>query len=183
VIFRATQKVSSRLKVACTDVTASRPSVLEWYCNLVTVRRRQFFLFTHAPSLFSFWTPVTGSTRVDFGVMFRRCATETLRQYEFSEPDIANLIDGGPDLFARATDRGVIGSMVDFAKMLRHAVDYAGGLEHLLPRAMNDVANESPMSKIGMENPAEYLQHVLRHERPHNIAVHQTGARVARPGW
>jgi hypothetical protein len=171
------------LKVACTDVTASRPSVLEWYCNLVTVRRRQFFLFTHAPSLFSFWTPVTGSTRVDFGVMFRRCATETLRQYEFSEPDIANLIDGGPDLFARATDRGVIGSMVDFAKMLRHAVDYAGGLEHLLPRAMNDVANESPMSKIGMENPAEYLQHVLRHERPHNIAVRQTGARVARPGW
>src|SRR6266571_6027630 len=108
-IFRATQKVSSRLKVACTDVTASRPSVLEWYCNLITVRRRQFFLFTHAPSLFSFWTPAAGSTRDHFGQMFRRRVTETLREYEFSPEDAASVIDGGPDVFARATDRGVIG--------------------------------------------------------------------------
>jgi hypothetical protein len=60
--------------------------------------------------------------------------------------------------------------MVDFGKMFRHAVDHEGGLEHLAPRAMNDIANESPMNKIGMENPAEYLRQVLRHERPHNIA-------------
>ncbi len=159
----------------------NRPSMVEWYCNLMTVRRRQFFLFTHAPSLFSFWTPAAGSIRDDFGVRFRRRATETMRQYEFSETDTANVIDDGPDVFARATDRGVIGSMVDFGKMFRHAVDHEGGLEHLSLRAMNDIANESPMSKIGMANPTDYLRQVLRHERPHNIAVHRTGA-VARSG-
>src|SRR2546422_6350783 len=72
--------------------------------------------------------------------------------------------------------------MVDYGKMLRHTVDYEGGLEHLGPRAMNDIANESPMRKIGMENPAEYLRQVLRTEKPHNIALHRTGARGARFG-
>jgi hypothetical protein len=66
--------------------------------------------------------------------------------------------------------------------MLRHAVDYEGGLERLGSRAMNDIANDSPMRKIGMESPAEYLGHVLRGERPHNITVHRTGARAARSG-
>ncbi len=155
---------------------------MEWYCNLIIVRRRQFFLFTHAPSLFSFWTPAAGSTRDHFGQMFRRRVTETLREYGFSPADAAAVIDGGPDVFARATDRGVIGSMVDFGKMFRHAVNHEDGLEHLTRRAMNDIANESPMNKIGMENPAEYLRQVLRDERPYNIAVHRTGARVARSG-
>jgi hypothetical protein len=133
VIFRATQKVSSKLRIACTAITDGDLSMVEWYCNLITVRRRQFFLFTHAPSLFSFWAPAAGSTRDHFGQMFRRCATETLRDYGFS-------------------------------------------------REMNDIANESPMQKIGMENPAEYLRQVLRAEKPHNIALHRAGARVARSG-
>ena len=180
-IFRTTQRVSSKLGVACIDMSDRRPSMVEWYCNLITVRRRQFFLFTHAPSLFSFWTPAAGSTRDAFGAMFRRRATETLRQYEFSETDAANVLDDGPDVFARATDRSVIGSMVDFAKMCRHVVDHEGGLEHMSPGAMNDIANESPMSKIGMANPTTYLREVLRRERPHHIAVHRTAARGARP--
>ena len=72
--------------------------------------------------------------------------------------------------------------MVDYAKMLRHAVEYEGGFEHLASRAMNDIANECPMSAIGMESPVDYLRQLLRAETPHNIAVHQTGARVARSG-
>jgi hypothetical protein len=114
--------------------------------------------------------------------MFRLCATDTLRDYGFSSGDTAKVIDRGPDVFAKATDRSVIGSMVDYAKMLRNAVDYEGGLQYLGPRAMNDIANESPMGKIGMENPAEYLRQLLRTEKPHNIALHRTGARVARSG-
>ena len=179
-IFRATQKVSSKLRIACTAIVDSHPSMVEWYCNLITVRRRQFFLFTHASSLFSFWAPAAGSTRDDFGQVFRQHATDTLRDYGFTNADTAKVIDDGPDAFAKATDRGVIGSMVDYTKMLRHAVDYEGGLERLGPRAMNDIANDSPMRKIGMESPAEYLRQVLRAERPHNITVHRTGARDAR---
>src|SRR5213593_571678 len=122
-IFRATQKVSSKLRIACTAIVDSHPLMVEWYCNLITVRRRQFFLFTHASSLFSFWAPAAGSTLDDFGQVFRQHATDTLRGYGFTSADTAKVIDDGPDAFAKATDRGVIGSMVDYTKMLRHAVE------------------------------------------------------------
>ena len=51
----------------------------ERYADPVTVRRRRFFLFTHASSLFSFWAPAAGSTLDDFGQVFRQHATDTLR--------------------------------------------------------------------------------------------------------
>jgi hypothetical protein len=182
VIFRITQKVSSKLGVLRTTRADSERSMVEWYCNIMTVRRRQFFLFTHAQSLFSFWTSAAGSTRNNFGQNFRRQVVDTLRDYGFSSRDAATVIDAGPDVFAKPADRGVIGSMVDFGKMLHHVVDDEGGFERLGPRAMNDIANESPMRKIGMESPAGSLRQILKAEGPHNFAVDRTGARVARSG-
>src|SRR5262249_11982038 len=158
---------SSKLRMAYTDLADSGATMVEWYCNVMIVRRRQFFLFTHAPSLFSFWAPAAGVTRDRFGQMFRQCATETLSDYGFSARDARQVVDEGPDVFNKPTDRGVIGSMVDYGKMLRHTVDYEGGLERLGPRAMNDIANECPMSKIGMEHPAGYLRSLLERQPPH----------------
>src|SRR5262245_57331606 len=108
--------------------------MVEWYGHVIIVRRRQFLLFTHGPSLFSFWTPAAGSTRSNFAPMFRRQAADVLRDYGFAARDSAKMIDDGPDVFTTAADRGVIGSMVDFGKMLGHAVNAEGGLEHLRPR-------------------------------------------------
>ena len=51
-IFRAIIKKSEQLRIAYAPVADSRPSMLEWYCSLITVRRRHFFLFTHEASLF-----------------------------------------------------------------------------------------------------------------------------------
>jgi hypothetical protein len=152
-IFRLTQKVSNKLRIPCEELAQSSASMLEWYCHLVVAQRRQFFLFTQAATLFSFWAPAAGYSRGEFSPMFRRRATDALRDYGFSDDDVAKLIDDGPDVFARSVDRGVVGSMADYAKMFRHAVDHEGGLERLGPRSMNNIANECPMSRIGMESP------------------------------
>jgi hypothetical protein len=181
-IFRATQKVVSKLRIAYPALADGYPWMMEWYCNIVSLRRRQHFLFTHAPSLFSFWSLTTGVTGKDFGTVFRRRAFETLHDYGFSPNDMAKIIDDGPDAFTRATDRRIVGSMVDFAKMLRYVADDEGGLERLGSRAMNDIANDCPMSMIGMEAPVDFLRQILSAETPHNIPVHRTGARVARSG-
>jgi len=167
-IFRLTQKVSNKLRIPCEELAQSSASILEWYCNLVVAQRRQFFLFTQAATLFSFWAPAAGYSRGEFSPMFRRRATDALRDYGFSDDDVATLIHDGPDVFARSVDRGVVGSMVDYAKMFRHAVDHEGGLERLGPRSMNNIANECPMSRIGMESPTRYLRQVLRAGGPHN---------------
>src|SRR5206468_12422733 len=103
-IFRATQKVSSKLRIACAGITHGDLSMVEWYCNLITVRRRQFFLFTHAPSLISVWAPAAGRTRDDFGSMLRRCATDTLRDYGFYNVDTAKVIDDGPRVIGKAAE-------------------------------------------------------------------------------
>src|SRR5438046_10408044 len=99
--------------------------MVEWYCTLITVRRRRFFLFTHASSLFSFWVPAAGSTLDNFGQVFRQHATDTLRDYRFTNADTATVIDDGPAAFPKATDRGVIASIADSRQMNRHAADYA----------------------------------------------------------
>jgi hypothetical protein len=175
VIFRTTQKVASKLRVVPTVIAGNAPTMVEWYCNLTTVQRRQFFLFTHAPSLFSFWVPVAGSPRQHFAQTFRRYAADTLKDYGFSARDTARVIDRGPDVFAKPADRGVLGSMVDFSQMLRYAVHHEGGLEHLRPREMNDIANESPMRRIRMENPEAYLRLILDSEGPHNRPLERSG--------
>jgi hypothetical protein len=129
---------------------------------LVIVQRRQFFLFTQATTLFSFWALAAGWSSAEFSARFRRHATDTLREYGFSDRDMVRIVDGEPDIFSTSIDRGVVGSMVDYAKMLQYSVDYVGGLDRLNPRAMNDIANECPMRKIGMEHPACYLRQVLQ---------------------
>ncbi len=161
-IFRLTQKASTKLGARTSSVEAGYSSLREWYCNLVVAQRRQFFLFTQAATLFSFWLPAAGLKHAELGQAFRSQARDVLRDYGFLDDDIAKIVDDGPDVFAKAADRGVIGSMVDYAKMLQYVVDHRGGLENLRPRDMNDIANECPMSKIGMEQPAGYLREVLR---------------------
>jgi len=161
-IFRLTHKASTKLRIHCEAIGQGQASMLEWYCNLVIVQRRQFFLFTQATTLFSFWTPAAGWSRAEFSSRFRRHATDTLKDYGFTDQDVARIVDSEPDTFSTSVDRGVTGSMVDYAKMLQYSVDYEGGLDRMSTRAMNDIANECPMSKIGMEHPAEYLRQVLQ---------------------
>lgn len=161
-IFRLTHKVSTKLRIHCEAIGQSHASMLEWYCNLVIVQRRQFFLFTQATTLFSFWTPAAGWSRADFSSRSWRHATDTLKDYGFTDQDVAKIVDSEPDTFSTSLDRDVTGSMVDYAKMLQYSVDYEGGLDRMSMRAMNDIANKCPMRKIGMEHPAEYLRQVLQ---------------------
>jgi len=163
-IFRLTHKVSKKLRIRCEQLEQSHASMLEWYCNLVIVQRRQFFLFTHAATLFSLWAPAAGWNRTDFSSRFRHHAMDTLRDYGFADGDIVRIVDDEPDIFATSADRGVLGSMVDYAKMLQFTADYAGGLERMSTRSMNDVANKCPMGRIGMERPARYLRQFLQPE-------------------
>src|SRR5262245_30605846 len=161
-IFRLTLRASNKLRISCERVGQRPVSMLEWYGNLIIVQRRQYFLFTHARSLFSFWTPAAGCNRDNFGPMFRGWATAVLRDYGFSHADIAHIVDQGSDLFGPTADRVIVGSMVEFTRHLRFYIDYKGGLEHMSPRRINDIANNCLMSMIGMEEPVIYLRQILR---------------------
>jgi hypothetical protein len=162
-IFRLTRKAATKLHLpkGWNAAGGEEPTLTEWYCNVVPVQRRQLFLFTHARSLFSFWHPAAGVNKWEgFVRLFRQTAREVLADYRFPERDIQRLMNEGPDIAAKTVDRGVLGSMVDYAKLLQYAVEDAGGLDRLSPRERNDIANECPMSKIDA-HPDDYLRRLL----------------------
>src|SRR5713226_1640922 len=128
-IFRCTGRTRRRLGLSPSDLVplAFKPSVREWHCNVIMLARRPFFLFAHSLSLFGFLMVAAGhSSQKDFAQTFRRHALGLLGNEGIS-PDVAHKsIDYGPDFFSKATDRGVLGSMVDFANMSRFVVEDDG---------------------------------------------------------
>jgi hypothetical protein len=68
------------------------------------------------------------------------------------------ILDDGPDQFCKAGDRGVLGSMNDFANMADWAArDHASADVVLLQRTADEQMNSAPMSLLGMESPREVL--------------------------
>jgi hypothetical protein len=158
-----TQKAMTKLRLPAAlivTVVDSYP-MSEWYCNVVTVQRKPFFLLTQATTLFSFWLPAAGVKQANFSRKFRDWASETLADYGFSVSEVEVILKEDPDVFAKSLDRSVTGSMVDYAKLLLYTVEYCGGLANISLREMNDIANNCPMRKIGMKRPVEYLREQL----------------------
>lgn len=161
--FRVSRKVTTKLKVTEGDLceVASADSITEWYCNLNNVHRRQLFLFTQATTLFSFWMPAAGIKRETFGTDFRREAKDVMTSYGFPASKVADVLDEEPDTFSKCIDRGVIGSMVDFSKMLGYMAENEPRFRAMTTRDLNDIANRCPMSRLGMDCPIDRFTALL----------------------
>src|SRR5260221_6203959 len=59
VVFRLTSKARSKLRLADSELASPGPEVAaaEWYCNVITLARRPFFLVAHSLSLFGVLVP------------------------------------------------------------------------------------------------------------------------------
>ncbi len=161
-VIRCTERARKRLRLEPTDIVDigdGPPSLKEWYCNCLVLQRRPFFLVTHAPTLFSFWMPVAGHTnRPGFSAAMRKYARNALAEAGVvDEASAAEVLDDGPDLFSKTCDRGVLGSMVDFAHMSKAVVAHQGVLAHVSLDEMNSLMNRSPMSKLGMQAPDQVI--------------------------
>jgi hypothetical protein len=163
-IFRCTAKARKRLHLVSSDLveTPSRSSGSDWHCNVVTLGRRPFFLLAHSASLFGILLLAAGhSTRESFGEVFRQHALGVLQHEGLDLATIREVLDHGPDRFARATDRRVLGSMVDFANMSHFVIEDEGGVDSDAIAQVHKLINESPMSFLRMESPREALRRLL----------------------
>jgi len=163
-IFPCTAKVQKRLRLTSSDLTTppSGASATEWHCNVITLGRRPFFLFAHSLSLDAFLLVAAGhSEPTNFAETFRHYALGLLGKEGFRPNALHRIIDDGPDLFGKATDRGVLGSMVDFANMSRFVVEDEGGAGPAAILGAINLINESPMSRLEMESPRHALRTLL----------------------
>jgi len=168
-MFRCTKKVQEALGLKERDlyVGAEHGSgdLREWYSNLVIFDRRKCLVFTHAVTLYSFMVP--GVKKADFarfGEVFRSALKASLGAEGFSARERERLVGNETDIFGKATDRGVLGSMNDHVRTLGIHIDYEGGLDRVRAEELNHYLNETPMSRIGMQHSTLVLKTILRTE-------------------
>jgi len=129
-IFCCSQKLQKLLGLKEKDLSpASADEAAEWYCNLAAFERRKCLIFTHGSTLYTILVlDVKKADLADFGGLFRRRLNAMLLLDNFSREHRELLTRDAPDSFAKATDRGVIGSMVDHVRICRHLIAHEGGL-------------------------------------------------------
>lgn len=176
-MFRCTTKARKRLRVSSSDLveTPSHSPGSDWHCNVVTLARRPFFLLAHSTSLFGILLPAAGhSTRESFGEGFRRHALGVLQGEGLNVVVIRGILDHGPDHFAKATDRRVLGSMIEFANMSHVVIEDEGGIDSAAIAQVHKLINESPMSLLRMESPRQALRRLLTSTTPHSQPLQLT---------
>src|SRR5262249_22969651 len=137
--------------------------------NLLTLARRPAYLVTHSLSLFSVLFLAAGaSTPATLAEAIRRHVREALAREGIAPDAAGRILDEGPDLFCKATDRGLLGSMNDFAQMADWAAyDHDSADPKLLRQTADQQMNDAPMGRLGMDSPRQVLDALLR---PRGIA-------------
>ena len=162
--FSCTKKAQVRLRLRPAELApvSETVSATDWHCNVVTLGKRPLFLFAHTRSLYAFFVPAAGNSRLDaFGRAFRDQLAAVLVREGISASLGARLMDDGPDTICRAIDRRVLGTMNDHVTMSRFFVEDAGGLDDSVFAKIHDDINESPMSILGMKSPRRVLHALL----------------------
>lgn len=150
-VFRPTKMLAARLKLKDLErsVSASSP-YLDWSAHTFIGARYRYLIVTNSASLFSIVVPQAGVTSADafirtVGAALERYLEGCGRRSIFTKHIAPHL---GEVVFARFTDRGVMGSMNDYVYTAR---------DYLLPRGVSpveiaDQLNETPMfylEKVG----------------------------------
>jgi hypothetical protein len=163
--FRCTKKAQERLRLTPSKLAPvpEAVTITDWHCNVVTLGRRPYFLFAHSLSLYAFYVPVAGNTALDaFGRAFREQLKAALGFERIPvEGGLAKLTDEGPDSLCPASDRRILGTMVDHANMSWFVVDDAGGVDDRVLVKILDHINESPMSILDGHSPRYVLRAIL----------------------
>lgn len=163
--FRCTTKAQRRLRLTPSALAPVSPDVFatDWHCNVVTLGKRPFFLFAHSLSLYAFYVPVAGNSNPEaFGWAFRQHLAQALAREGLPATAVWKLMDDGPDTLCKATDRRVIGTMVDHAHMSHFAVGDFGRVDDHVLSQIHEQINESPMSVLDMKSPRHTLKTLLQ---------------------
>lgn len=155
-VFRCTRRLRQFLGIADRELLTALPTdcpVVEWYGNVVLLERRKNLMLCHRQTLYTILVPmITKADVKDFTELFRRQLDAALRLDGFSHLVGSTLLADTPTRFAKATDRAVLGSMNDHARIFAFLAEDDGGLANLNLRALHYQLNTAPMGLIGMDS-------------------------------
>jgi hypothetical protein len=186
-LIRCTKKLIAEMGTQVA-LSVERPHAAllgDWYGNLLRIDRRKCLIFTSERTLFTVLMVALGRDAIrDCATLFRRGLRQVMASEEFAPDDVDRVLDDYQELtIAPTTDRSVLGSLNDLARMAVAHVQYVGGLSSCDLDAINHELNLTPMSRLGMASPLATTRRVL--ERG-DLAAHAKGRpsprRKKRPG-
>ena len=162
-LIRCTKKLVAEMSTQVV-LSAEQPHTAllgDWYANLLRVDRRQCVIFTSERTLLTFLVVAVNRDAIrDYATLFRRGLRQVLESEGFSSGDVDRMLDDYQELsVALTTNRSVLGSLNDFARMAAAHVEHDGGVSRCDLVAVNHKLNLTPMSRLGMASPLATTRH------------------------
>ena len=169
-LIRCTKKLVAEMSTQVV-LSAEQPHTAllgDWYANLLRVDRRQCVIFTSERTLLTFLVVAVNRDAIrDYATLFRRGLRQVLESEGFSSGDVDRMLDDYQELsVALTTNRSVLGSLNDFARMAAAHVEHDGGVSRCDLVAVNHKLNLTPMSRLGMASPLATTRRLLERGDP-----------------
>jgi hypothetical protein len=169
-LIRCTKRLVKELKakVAMAPEQTGAALLGDWYANLLWIERRKCVIFTSGRTHLTFFVAgVTQDALRDFATFFRRGLRQLLEGEGFTPAVVERVLDDYQELaLAPTSDRSVLGSLNDLARLAAARAEYFGGLSRIPPGEMNHDLNLTPMGRLQMRAPIDATANVLEGRDP-----------------
>lgn len=163
-IFSCTKKVRDKLKkYQVVEAEKVETGFYNWYVDLITLERKNYFLFTNSQTLFTFFFYAgTRKELQNIDTLFEeQLKAHIVRAYGPNLSFIHKALAGaGPDRFIHTNSRSVLGSMNDLKYQIEVQVWHKGPLSFTY-ELVHELINMTPMSALGYASPLKKMQSEL----------------------
>lgn len=166
-IFSCTKKVRDKLsKYYPVEEAKVEIGRYNWYVDLLVLDRKNYFLFTHAETLFSFFVYMgTKRELQQLEVRFTKRLSEQLKQsIPQSLPQLDKLLTSTPTRFVKTDSRSILGSMRQLKLMILAHLNYGNRSLATGYDAINYHLNQMVMFTIELNYPDRQMAQLLREE-------------------
>ena len=135
----------------------------DWYAHLLRIERKKCVIFTSERTLLTFLAVGLDRDAIrDYAALFQDGLRRVLESEGFAPGDVDRVLDEYQELaLAPTTDRSVLGSLNDLARMAAAHIERDGGLRGCDPGAVTRQLNRTPMSRLQMASPLATTRRVL----------------------
>lgn len=165
-ILHCTRKLLKELEVPFVEpdkIPEPTEGLGNWYANLLRIERKKCLLFTNEKTLYSFLIPkVLKANLKNIEEEFLINLSYNLQAEGFGLEVINRVMQEYQEIvFAKTSNRQVLGSMNEFAFEYDFFIRREGGLEKARIFEVNKHINRTPLSPLKYKYPVDMLQEIL----------------------
>jgi hypothetical protein len=164
-LIRCTRKLLTEMEghVSSSAELAHAAQLGDWYAHLLRIDRKKCVIFTSERTLLTFLAVGLNRDSIrDYATLFQGGLRQLLESEGFAPGDVDRVLDEYQELTLQpTTDRSVLGSLNDLARMAEALIQLDGGLRGCDLGAINHELNQTPMSRLQMASPLATTRRLL----------------------